>query len=318
VEEINKIMSEKKYKDALAAVMQDAEQREALAQILVEFIEPGHLTNEFVSVMLGTRSLDAGDLLVKKVRKGIEVRTLVPGAVHLASEITISDRINFVLDGADVKVTYNEWELERGEIGTVDSITSEMRAKLRDFFVTKVFTVLSTVWSSTNTPDNYATVASANWNAGDSTAEAAVRAGIDYINQNTTGAKVVIGSREAMTPTTLYSTFFPSNESTPVAHTADELIMRVFENGWLGKYYGVPHVSIPQVWDNIEDFNTLVPTNLVLIIGEDVGEFITYGDVKSKQWTDMNPTPPQWMLEIYQQFGLIIDNARGIYVLEIT
>ncbi len=311
-------MSEKNYKEQLASVMRDTEQREALAQILVEFIEPGHLTNEFVSSMLGTRSLEAGDLLVKKVRKGIEVRTLVPGAVHLSSEITISDRINFVLDGADVKVTYNEWELERGEIGTVDSITSEMRAKLRDYFVTKVFTALSSVWSASNTPDNYGTVSVANWAAGNATAEAVVRGAIDYINQTTSGAKIVIGSKEAMTPTTLYSTFFPSNESTTVAHTADELIMRVFENGWLGKYYGVPHVSIPQVWDNIEDFNTMVPTNIVLVIGEDAGEFITYGDVKTKQWSDMAPTPPQWMLEIYQQFGLIIDNARGIFVIEIT
>jgi len=313
-------MSEKNYKEALAEIMQkgDEESREALAQILVEFIEPGHLTNEFVSVMLGTRSLNPGDLLVKKVRKGIEVRTLVPGAVHLASEITISDRINFILDGADVKVTYNEWELERGEIGTVDSISSEMRAKLRDFFVTKVFTALSSVWSSSNTPDNYAEVSSTNWNAGNATAEAAVRAAIDHINQTTPGAKVVIGSKEAMTPTTLYSSFWPSNESTPVAHTADELIMRVFNEGWLGKYYGVPHVAIPQVWDNIEDYNALVPTDIVLVVGQNAGEFITYGDVKTKQWTDMNPTPPQWYLELYQQFGMIIDNAMGIYVIKIT
>lgn len=311
-------MSEKNYKEQLASVMRDAEQREALAQILVEFIEPGHLTNEFVSSMLGTRSLEAGDLLVKKVRKGIEVRTLVPGAVHLSSEITISDRINFVLDGADVKVTYNEWELERGEIGTVDSITSEMRAKLRDYFVTKVFTALSSVWSGANTPDNYGTVTVADWAAGNATAEAVVRGAIDHINQTTSGAKIVIGSKEAMTPTTLYSSFWQSNEGTKVAHTADELIMRVFESGWLGKYYGVPHVAIPQVWDNIEDFNTMVPTNIVLVIGEDAGEFITYGDVKTKQWSDMAPTPPQWMLEIYQQFGLIIDNARGIFIIEIT
>jgi len=38
--------------------------------------------------------------------------------------------------------------------------------------------------------------------------------------------------------------------------------------------------------------------------------------VRTKQWEDMNPTPPQWMLELYQQFGMIIDNAQGIYVLD--
>jgi hypothetical protein len=60
----------------------------------------------------------------------------------------------------------------------------------------------------------------------------------------------------------------------------------------------------------------MIPSDFILVIGEDVGEFITFGDVKNKQWSDMNPTPPQWMLEIYQQFGLIVDNAQGIYMLD--
>lgn len=311
-------MSEKDYKEALAATMRDPEQREAFAQILVEFLEPGHLTGEFVSQILNTRSLEAGDLLVHKVRKGIEVRTLVPGAVHLASEITISDRINFVLDGADIKVTYNEWELERGEIGTVESISAEMRAKLRDFHITKVFTALSTIWDATNTPDNYATVSLSDWNAGNSTAEAAVRAAIDRINQVTSGAKIVIGAREVMTPTTLFAAFWGDTSSTTVFHTADELIMRIFESGWLGRYYGVPFVMVEQVYDNAEDYVSLVPTDKVLVVGENAGTFITYGDVRTKQWTDMAPTPPQWYLELYQQFGMIIDNAQGVYVIEIT
>jgi hypothetical protein len=238
--------------------------------------------------------------------------------VHLASEITISDRINFILDGADVKVTYNEWELERGELGTVDSISAEMRAKLSDFHITKVFTALTTVWDATNTPDNYATVATADWNAGNSTAEAAVRAAIDRINQVTPGAKIVIGARETMTPTTLFSAFWGDLASTQAFHTADELILRIFESGWLGRYYGVPFVMVDQVWDNPEDYNALVPTNFVLIVGEAAGTFITYGDVRTKQWTDMQPTPPQWYLELYQQFGMIIDNAQGVYLLEIV
>jgi hypothetical protein len=311
-------MGEKDYKEALAAVMRDPEEREAFAQILVEFLEPGHLTNEFIGQVLNTRSLEAGDLLVHKVRKGIEVRTLVPGAVHLASEITISDRINFVLDGADVKVTYNEWELERGEIGTVESISSEMRAKLRDFHVTKLFTALSSIWDASNTPDNYATVSLSDWSAGNSTAEAAVRAAIDRINQATSGAKIVLGAREVMTPTTLFSAFWGDMAETARFHTADELIMRIFESGWLGRYYGVPFIMIEQVYDNPEDYQALVPTDKILVVGEDAGTFITYGDVRTKQWTDMAPTPPQWYLEIYQQFGMIIDNAQGIYVIELT
>ena len=50
-------------------------------------------------MLLNTRSLKPGDSLVKKLRKGIEVRTLVPGSIHLASEVTVSERVNYVLDG---------------------------------------------------------------------------------------------------------------------------------------------------------------------------------------------------------------------------
>lgn len=313
-------MSEKNYKETLAQIMRDPSpaQREALAQILVEFIQPNHLTTEIMGMLLDSRSLSAGDMLVKKIRKGIDVRTLVPGAVHLASEVTISDRINFVLEGADVKVTYNEWELERGEIGTVDSISSEMRAKLQDYFVNRVFTLLSTIWSPSNTPTNYGTVTAANWAAGNSTAMAAMKTAIDAVNNSGLGAKVVIGARETIAPTTQFTAFWGDPATTVAYHTSDSKIEEVLNTGRIGRWYGVPFVAIDQIWDNLEDFNKMIPTDKVLIIGNKVGEFITYGDVKTKQWTDMAPTPPQWYLELYEQFGLIIDNAMGIYVLKIT
>jgi len=300
-------MTEKDYKEALAGMMRDPEQREAFAQVLVEFLQPGHLTTEIMSLLLNTRALTAGDVLVKKVRKGIQVRTLVPGAVHLASEITINDRINFVLDGADVKVTYNEWELERGEIGTVASISAEMKNKLRDYFVTKVFTALTTIWTAVNTPLNYIAM-------GGAVTAGALQNAIDRVNLSSTGAKVIIGSRAAITPITSFAAFF-TDAATGTTGWDPALIREIYQNGWLGRFYGVPVVAIDQVYDYPDTYIPLVPTDKILVIGDKVGEFITYGDVKTKQWVDNNPTPPQWLLELYQQFGMIIDNAQGIYVL---
>jgi len=301
-------MSDEKYKVALAEMMRNPDQRESFAQVLVEFLQPGHLTNEVMSLLLDTRSLSAGDLLVKKIRKGIEVRTLVPGAVHLASEITLSDRINFILDGADVKVTYNEWELERGEIGTVDSISTEMRAKLADYFVNKVFTALTSIWTAGNTPLNYT-------NLGTAVTSGALINAIDRINAVTPGAKLIVGSRAAVTPITTFGAFWTDGTTTG---WSEKLIEQIFETGWLGKFYGVPILALEQVYDNPEDYQALIPETKVLVIGQKVGEFITYGDVKTKQWVDNNPTPPQWMLELYQSFGMIIDNAQGVYVLDVV
>jgi hypothetical protein len=293
-------MDEKKFKEAVASLLKEG-RREALAQLIIEYVQPQHLTNDFVSLLLGSRSLNVGDVLVKKVRKGIKVRTLVPGAMHLASELTVSDRINYVLDGADVKVTYNEWELASGELGSVEEIRAEMSAKLRDYYLGKVFTALSTIWNSTNTPNNYTAV------GGPLTATALENA-IDQINETTSGVKAVVGTRAALAPITKFGAFWSDGSN----------IREIMQTGFLGRYYGARIIALDQIYDNPMDYNALLPTDKILVVGEGVGEFITYGDVKSKEWSDMRPTPPQWYLEIYQQFGMIIDRADGIFVLDVA
>jgi hypothetical protein len=196
--------------------------------------------------------------------------------------------------------------MDSGEIGTVQSIKAEMAAKLRDFYFNKIFTALSTVWSLANTPLNYTSV-------GGTVTAVALEAAINRINQTTSGAKVVVGAKSVVTPITKFGAFWSDGTNVGASQTK---LDEVLNTGKLGKYYGVNILAVDQIYDNPEDYNALIPTDKILVIGENVGEFITYGEVKTKQWSDMNPTPPQWMMEIYQQFGMIIDNAQGIYVLD--
>ena len=300
-------MDEKKLKEAVAELLK-AGDREALAALIIEYVQPRHLTDDFVSLLLGTRSLNIGDALVKKVRTGIKVRTLVPGSIHLKSEITVRDRINYVLDGADVGVTYNEWELQSGELGTLEEIRAEMSAKLRDYYLGKVFTSLSTIWNGTNTPNNYTAV------GGPLTATALENA-IDHINETTSGVKAVVGTRAALSPITKFGAFW--SDGTNVADVPEN-ISEIMRTGMLGRYYGARIIALEQVYDNPFDYTPLLPNDKILVIGEGVGEFITYGEVREKQWSDMRPTPPHWYLEIYQQFGMIIDRADGIFVLDVS
>lgn len=204
----------------------------------------------------------------------------------------------------------NEWELESGELGTIDSIRGEMLAKLRDFYMGKVFTALSTVWSAVNTPNNFT-------NVGGAVNSTVLKNAIDRINQTTGGVKAVIGTRAALTPITTFGAGWSDGTSTDW-HAVPENIREIMQTGWLGRYYGAPIVAIEQQYDNPEDYNALIPTDKIVVIGENVGDFITYGDMRTKQWVDNNPTPPQWYLELYQQFGLIIDKADGIYVLKVS
>jgi hypothetical protein len=301
-------MADEKLMEAVASLMKEKNDRNALAELLVEYVQPQHITTDFISMLMNTRNLKPGDALIKKVRKGIQVRTLVPGAIHLASEITVSERMNYVLDGADVKVHANEWDLESGELGTIDEIKNEMAMKLKDFFMNKVFTALSTVWSATNTPDNFTDV-------GGVITSTALKNAIDYINQTTGGVKAVVGTRAVLTPVTTFGASWSDGTSNMVV---PDNIKEIMATGWLGRYYGAPLIALEQQYDNPEDYNALLPNDKILVIGQNVGEFVTFGDVRTKEWTDMRPTPPQWNFELYQQFGLIVDNAQGIYVLKVT
>lgn len=301
-------MDEKELKEAIASLLKEGN-REALAQLIIEYVEPNHLTADFVSLLLTTRSLNPGDALVKKVRTGIKVRTLVPGSIHLKSEITTRDRINYILDGADVGVTYNEWELDSGELGTVESIRTEMGAKLKDYYLGKVFTALASVWSAGNTPSNFTAV-------GGPLTATALKNAIDNINQTTSGVKAVVGTRAALTPVTTFGAGWADGAGT--SQIVSDNIREIMSTGFLGVYYGARLIALDQVYDNPLDYNALLPNNIVLVIGENVGEFITYGEVRTKEWSDMRPTPPQWNLELYQQFGMIIDRADGIHVLQVS
>jgi len=296
---------DKKFAEAYASLAKDKSQRDALAALLIEHIEPKHVTEDIVGLFLNTRNLKPGDALVKKVRRGIEVRTLVPGSIHLASEVTVDDRINYMLDGMDVKVKANAWELESGELGTVDSIRREMEAQLRDHYVSRVFTSLANIWTAGNTPNNFAAVANL-------TAAALINA-IDWINYSVGGVRAVVGTRLGLAPITQFAGFH-TDGTTTVAN--NEWISKIYNTGFVGSWYGANIVALDQVWDNPIDNTAQIPNRYVLVIGENAGEFISYGEPKWKQWEDMRPTPPDWYLEVYQQFGIIVDRAEGIYVID--
>jgi len=301
---------DEKFKEAYAALAKDPSQRDALAALIVEYIDPNHLAENIVNLFLSTRRLNPGDALVKKVRQGIEVRTLIPGSVHLASEVTVVDRINYMLDGANVKVRANLWELESGELGTVESIKREMTAQLTDYYVNRVFTCLLSIWNAANTPTNFWAVAALN--------AATLRAAIDWINYTVTGGvKAIVGTRLALAPITQFAGF----HADPVAGVFwgnEDAIREIYKTGWLGSWYGANIVALDQVWNDPLNYQTMIPRNRVLVIGENAGEFILYGEPKWKNWEHYDPTPPDWLVEVYQQFGLIVDNAMGVAVIQLT
>lgn len=292
-------------KEAYASIAKDQNKRGELAEMIVEYAQPGHIATNWIGMLLNSRTLNPGDLLVKKIRKGIKVYSHVPGAIPLKSEITVADRINYVLDTAQVSVTAGVMELESGELGTVADISSEMQAKLRDFYMQKVFTALTTVWTAANTPNNFISV-------GGALTKTALDNAINRINETTAGVKAIVGTRNALQSITGFAQWESFGGTNATIQSVSEEIART---GWIGAYQGTPILVVPQEYDAPDTYNKMIPEDKVLVIGKNVGDFITYGPVHTQEYTDMKPVPAQWNLTYWTQFGFIIDNADGLYVI---
>lgn len=302
-------MDNEQFKKAYAELAKT--DKKALAELIVEYIDPKHITTDIVGMFLNTRTLKPGDSLVKKVRRGIEVRQLVPGQNSLASQITVKESVNFNLDTAYAEVSHNEWEVESGEIGTVESIRAEMIAKLSDYYITKVGNALYTLATINDSLNFYYITAPIT--------RTVLEDAIDYVADVAGSVKGVVGRRTALAPITKFAGYRQAAGSTGTVTDPMVAIPSALEEirrtGWFGTYYGTNFVALEQIYDNAFDRNPLIRDNLIVVIGGNCGEFITYGDTRQDEWTDMATAPPTWHLRIYQQFGLIFDKMENVAII---
>jgi len=213
--------------------------------------------------------------------------------------------MNFALDTWHVGVTANTLDLQRGDLGTVDEIKGEAQKVLRDYLYTKVFTALSTIWTAANTPSNFTDI------GGDVT-KTALDAMIEVVLQRAPSIKAIAGVRSALQPITEFagwSTYAGTNV------LADSISEELTRTGWVGQYKGIPLVVIPEDRDIVTDV-AKVPTNKVLVIGDSVGEYITYGDANPVEYEDKEIIPPQWNYSLWGQHAFMIDKAARLGILE--
>ena len=285
--------------------------KKALAELIVEYIDPKHTTLDIVGMFLNTRSLKPGDALVKKVRRGIKVFQLVPGQTTLSSQVTLKEYVNHNLDSCYVQCSQNVWELEAGEVGTIQSIRTEMVNKLADYFVGKVLTALYTM-ASTNDATNFYVLSDLT--------RSAIEGAIDYVNDVADGGtKAVVGRRTALSPITKWAGYraaYGATESSAPIVGIQSTLENIQSAGWFGSYYGVNNwVVLNQIYDNPYDRNKLIKDDLIVVIGNKCGEFITYGNPREDEWTEPSTAPPTWNLRIMQQFGLLFDAMENVVIL---
>lgn len=320
-------MTQEQLKQALASICRSAgnsdDGRSAMAQLIVENIQPNRLTLDVFSAFLPTRQLALGDILVKKTSAyGITTRTFVPGIEHMADTVRPPREVQtYVNDAIIAKVRASLWELNRGELFTVQSLQSEMRASLTDNLVARLFGLMSVIWNATDTPSNYATVAT-------EVSETALVNMIETVLDEAGSVRAITGTRRALLPIYKFAGLYeqvkmissPSTDSNPNVIAIPSILEEWRRTGRVASFRGIPLIEIPNVLKRTYDAydQRLLPDDQILVIGDNAGEVVLYGGVEFQDNAERNTEPPTYTMAMWQNFGVLVDAPEKVGFIKIT
>lgn len=313
------------YRRALAELART--DRRAFAEVITEYVDPVYLSLDLLGNFMSTREMKFGDILVKRFKGKYNVQQIVPGQITLGQQITVRDKaVSMNLDILSAKAEYNVLELEHGGPQfTPEAVRADVQAALREKLIMRTWNALGNIWKAGNA--SALTISGSSYSnfkdAGGPLTASLLDDAIDHVNYWSGSVRAIIGTESALAPLSEFGQYKLISGSLSDNYVATNgqpagTFQRVspYGNGPKGveSYRGVSNiVRIPQIFNNTEYPPVpLLPTDFVLVVGENVGEFITYGDAQYKEYVDNKPTPPYWNYETWIQFGMMIWNARGI------
>lgn len=327
-------MTRDELKRAVAEVAATAgvapNQRSAYADLIMTVVEPNHLSLDLFSAFLPTRQFNPGDRIGKRVRRGrYPIRTMVPGAKHLHDVLSFQESQTYMFDRLIAGTSHNLWEIQSGEVGTTDQFRRELRADMFDELVSRVFTLLSTVWNSTDTPNNYVDASATGITA------TALDALIETLMTYTGSVRAIVGSRLALMPIYQFAQYREfvlggsGNNPDRQMFINQEAFNEFTNSRRVSNYAGIPLVEIPQVYRNRLGFtgtgastalrsssDRMIPTDRVVVIGEQAGEIALMGGTEYQDYTDPTTQPPNYVLHAWQAYGMIVDDVEAIGVIK--
>jgi hypothetical protein len=304
----------------------------AFAEVITEYVDPVYLTLDLASTFMGTKEMKFGEVTRRRFKGKYHVQQIVPGQITLGEQITVRDQtLTYNLDILSAKAEYNTLELQHGGPAyTPEQIREDVNAALREQILMRSWNALANIWTAANasaltiTGSSFSNFIDA---AGPLTSTALDNA-IDHVNYWSGGVRTIIGTETALAPLTTFAQYrLISGPNTDNYVTLDGRPAGTFRNvspysnaGGVESYRGVSNiVRVRQIMDNTEyPPRPIVPNDFVLVIGEDIGQFITYGGPQFKEFVDNRPTPPYWNYETWLQFGMMIWNAKGLVKIKVT
>ncbi len=314
---LDRIELQKAYAEKAKTIGYSA--RSAIAEMIVEMVQPNHVSLDVFSSFMPVEQLQPGDNITRRVRKGkYTPRTMVPGSVHLTDVTTLVDQYAYMFDRLIVGTNANLWEIQSGDIGTVDEMKSEMEKDLVDAIVGKVFTLLGTLWSTALTPNNYADASSGGLTA------TVLDAMIENIIDEAGSVKSIVGTRKALLPVYSFAGYkeyaLTGTNTDAVGLPIVDKLNEFANTNRVSSYHGVTLVELPNTRSHrLPDFQRkLLDTTKVLVIGDNPGKIALMGGFETQDFTDMRTQPANYVLHGWQAYAMLVDMAENIGVIRVA
>lgn len=316
------------FKQAVAEVAKTAGEargmRTAYSDLVIETVEPNHLSLDLFSAFMPTVTKKKGDQIGRRVRRGrYPIRTMVPGSKHLTDVLSYQEFYTMMFDRLIAGTSHNVWEINSGEVGTVEQMRSELRADLFDEIVSKVFTLLTTTWTAGLTPSNF--VDQSATGVTQTALEALMETILNYSGQ----VKAIVGSRAALLPIykfAQYREFTLTGTGTDRAAFPTAALDEFLRTMKVSTYLGVPIVELPQVYRNRLDTGTtsglrntsqrMIPTDKIIVIGDNAGQVVLMDGFEYQDYTDPTTQPANYVLHGWQSYGMIVDDVSQIGIIK--
>jgi len=320
------------HRKAFAEYSKLADKR-ALAEIVTEYVDPVYLTLDLAGTFMDSREMQFGEILVKRFKGKYHVQQIVPGQVTLGEQITVRDKaVSYNLDILAAKAEYNMLEVEHGGPQfTPETVRSDVRKALEEKLIMRTWNALANIWTAGNA--TALTITGATYSnfidAGGPLTSTALDNAIDHTNFWSGSVRTIIGTEAALAPLSTFGQYKlisgsnSDNYATINGQPAGTFQnVSPFGNGPKGveSYRGVSNiVRVKQIFDeSVYPPRAILPNDFVLVVGDNIGQFITFGGPQYKEFIDNRPTPPYWNYETWIQFGMMIWNARGITKIKVT
>lgn len=315
-------MNDTELRKALAEYAKEAGMspngKSAFAETIIQMVEPNHLSLDLFRTFMPVRQVNLGDTTIRRVRRGrYGVQTMVPGTNHLVSQPTdVQDYHTYVFDRLIGGARESVWNLRNGDLTTIDGIRRQLQFDLTDNLVQKVFSLLTSVWNSTDTPDHYVETASLTYPVLDTLLE-----NVMYTAGN---VRAIIGTRRALLPIYKFAGWreyaYMDGTTSPIAYPINDKLMEYLSTMRVSMYMGIPLIELPQIFANqLPNLRqALIPEDKILVVGDNAGEILMYGGVEYQDYTDMTIQPADYILNAWMSYGMIVDMPENLGVIKLT